>query len=173
MNPIHILSLLLFLASAWAVIATLDARGRLPISIFGRHLFFFAASSERGRNTLAMLLRNFNTKPIFKLDAPNVKRAIMQDGIVINYTDPDVHELLGNAGSGLGIIVKNPLVAAKKAAFFLKINHFSEEIILGETIDPTAEPNKFVFVRTDALKDAVLVFARHPLKSGARPPFWK
>ena len=55
----------------------------------------------------------------------------------------------------------------RTAAELLRRHGCSGEVVLG------AEPGlPITFVRTDALKNSALVFRKHVLKMGARPPAW-
>jgi hypothetical protein len=159
---------LVVLAFFLGVIATLFVvRGPIPFIDRGFHIY--AARDLRARNAMVEMLSVFGLKPRFRIDSSSFKRILMSDNLtVINHTDPELWESMGSPAAGLAIVVKNPVAAARAAAWALEDRGYSSQV-LGE-LDTDVPPGTMVFVKTNALMGTVLVFRRHFFKLGKRPP---
>ena len=84
-----------------------------------------------------------------------------------HHPHPQMSEVLGNPAGALGFVFNDPERAAREAAQILKGAGFEAEVIRN------AEPGlPIAFVKTNALTNGALVFRKHVLKMGQKPPAW-
>ena len=143
------------------------ARDRNPLPFPDRDYQVFSAASHTGLLALEELMQHFGHRPRFRIDSEQVDRTVFSNGTIINAPQPHMLAQLGDPDAALGFVVTDPECAAREAAELLRRHGCSGEVVLG------AEPGlPITFVRTDALKSSALVFRKHVLKMGARPPAW-
>jgi hypothetical protein len=143
------------------------ARDRNPLPFPDRDYQVFSAASTTGLIALEALMQHFGHRPRFRIDSEQVDRTVFSNGTIINAPQPHMLAQLGDPAAALGFVVRDPELAAGEAAELLRQGGFNAEVVLG------AEPGlPITFVRTDALKNAALVFRKHVLKMGERPPAW-
>lgn len=112
-------------------------------------------------------MQNFGHTPRFRIDTDQVDRTIFSNGTIINYPHPELLAQLGMPGGALGFVVDDPEHAAQESAKLLHDAGFDAEVILN------AEPGlPIAFVKTNALINGALVFRKHVLKMGKKPPAW-
>jgi hypothetical protein len=145
------------LALLWALFA-LNGRNLLPVPDLGSRIV--ATPSVEAQRAIVELLALHGLRQRFRGDTEGVKRAILWDGFtLITAVSPSVREkLLGTAG-GLGVVVKDPVVAAEAAATYLRARGFSATVVRD------AEPElPICHVVTDALIGVNLNFRKHALR---------
>lgn len=142
-------------------------RDRNPLPFPDRDYHVFSVSSSTGLIALEELMQHFGHSPRFRIDSDQVDRTVFTNGTIINFPHSEILTQLGDPAAALGFVVRDPDAAARDAVELLRARGFSAELILG------AEPGlPIAFVKTDALKNAALVFRKHVLKMGQRPPSW-
>lgn len=159
-----LLPLATVLLALWTLALVTD---RNPLPFPDRDYQVFSASSADALMAMEEVMQSLGQRPRFRADSPNVQRTIFASGTIINQPDPRMFELLGPHGAALGFVVDDPDATARRVAAQLQRWGFQAESVHG------AEPGlPIAFVRTDALKDSVLVFRKHMLKMGAKPDEW-
>lgn len=143
------------------------ARDRNPLPFPDRDYHVLSTSSLVGLVALEELMQQFGHAPRFRIDSDQVDRTVFTNGTIINYPHPDMLARLGDPAAALGFVVPDPDAAARAAIDMLQRRGFHAELVLD------AEPGlPIAFVKTDALKNAALVFRKHVLKMGQKPPRW-
>jgi hypothetical protein len=156
---------LMLLVFTWAAAVAAD---RNPLPFPDRNYQVFTTPSPEAKRAVIDLLGEHGSKPRFRLDTGGVERAIFWDGTIINYTHPDLYDRLGRPAAAIGLVVADPAVSALAAVHHLRDRGFRADMIEG------AEPGlPIVFVTTDALNGSALVFRKHRLRMGKRPPAWE
>jgi hypothetical protein len=156
------IALLLLLAWTYGL-----ARDRNPLPFPDRDYHVFSAASPSGLIALEDLMQHFGHAPRFRIDSAQVDRTVFTNGTIINWPRPDALSQLGDPAGALGFVVRDPDDAAREAIDLLRRNGFQAELV------PEAEPGlPIAFVKTDALKSAALVFRKHVLQMGQKPPSW-
>jgi hypothetical protein len=116
---------------------------------------------------LERLMVLFGHRPRFRIDSDNVERTVFSNGTILNRPHPQMAARLGEPAGALGFVVPDPERAAREAAQLLNASGFQAEVLLD------AEPGlPIAFVKTDALLSGALVFRKHVLKMGQKPPVW-
>ena len=148
------LSVLVFLGVlTWA---GLLAAGKNPLSYPDAGSRIFAATSPESKQVIVELLAQHGIEERFQVDTSGIRRSIMWDGTIINFSPPDVSRKLGNPSASIGLVSSDPVASANAAANFLKSRGFSAEVVLD------AEPAlPIAFVVTDAMVGTVLNFRKH------------
>jgi hypothetical protein len=140
---------------------------RNPLPFPDRDYHVFSASSRPALVALERLMQQFGSSPRFRIDSDQVDRTVFSNGTIINHPHPQISATLGNPGGGFGVVVSDPDRAARESAQLLQEAGFHAEVILD------AEPGlPIAFVKTDALISGALVFRKHVLKMGQKPPAW-
>jgi hypothetical protein len=156
--------ILLLLLVAWTYSL---ARDRNPLPFPDRDYHVFSAASPSGLIALEDLMHHFGHAPRFRVDSAQVDRTIFTNGTIINSPHPKILAQLGAPAGALGFVVRDPEAAAHDAVNLLRRQGFSAEIV------SDAEPGlPIAFVKTDALMNAALVFRKHVLHMGRKPPSW-
>ncbi|CAN5758082.1 hypothetical protein BH23GEM6_BH23GEM6_24720 [soil metagenome] len=159
-----VLGVVLLLAGWSAALAT----DRNPLPFPDRNYTVFTTSSPEAKATLIDLLGQHGYRPRFRLDTEGVERAIFWNGTIVNYTHPELFDRLGRPPAAIGLVVEDPVASALDAVRHLRGRGFEATMI------EDAEPGlPIVFVTTDALNSSVIVFRKHVLKMGTRPPAWQ
>jgi hypothetical protein len=152
------------LLAAWTVSLVRD---RNPLPFPDRDYTVFSAKSTLALIALEELMQMHGHVPRFRIDSDNVERTIFSNGTIINHPRQTMLDRLGQPGAALGFVVADPEQAARETAELLRRNGFAAEVILD------AEPGlPITFVSTDALSGSVIVFRKHVLKMGQKPPAW-
>ena len=148
------LAALIFLGvAAWA---GLMAAGRNPLPFPDPGSRIFAASSPDAKQAIVDLLAQHGIDERFQIDSSGIRRSIMWDGTIINFSPPEVAAKLGNPSASIGLVSADPEASAHAAAAFLKSRGFSAQVVLD------AEPAlPIAFVVTDAMVGTVLNFRKH------------
>ena len=140
---------------------------RNPLPFPDRDYHVFSASSRPALAALERLMHTFGHHPRFRIDSDQVDRTVFSNGTIINHPHPQISATLGTPGGALGFVVGDPDRAARESAQHLQAAGFQAEVILD------AEPGlPIAFVKTNALISGALVFRKHVLKMGQRPPAW-
>ncbi|GAB2654352.1 hypothetical protein [Arenimonas aestuarii] len=140
---------------------------RNPLPFPDRDYHVFSASSPSALAALERLMQNHGHRPRFRIDSEEVDRTVFSNGTIINCPRPRIAGVLGNPGGALGFVVDDPDESARESARQLEQAGFQAEVILG------AEPGlPIAFVRTNALISSAIVFRKHVLKMGKKPPAW-
>ena len=140
---------------------------RNPLPFPDRDYHVFSASSPPALAALERLMQNFGHRPRFRIDTDQVDRTVFSNGTIINHPHSQISEALGKLGGALGFVVSDPNGAARESAQILEAAGFQAEVILD------AEPGlPIAFVKTNALISGALVFRKHVLKMGKKPPDW-
>ena len=140
---------------------------RNPLPFPDRDYHVFSASSTSALAVLEQLLQKFGHNPRFRIDSDQVDRTVFSNGTIINHPLPQITATLGKPGGALGFVVGDPDRAARESAQLLQEAGFQAEVILD------AEPGlPIAFVKTNALISGALVFRKHVLKMGQKPPAW-
>jgi hypothetical protein len=155
-------AVLLLIAYLVALIAD-----RNPLPFPDRDYHVFSASSRPALVALERLMQQFGHVPRFRIDSEQVDRTVFSNGTIINHPLPQISATLGNIGGALGFVVDDPNRAARESALLLQRAGFEADVILD------AEPGlPIAFVKTNALISGALVFRKHVLKMGQKPPAW-
>lgn len=140
---------------------------RNPLPFPDRDYHVFSASSPAALAALERLMQNFGHRPRFRIDSDQVDRTVFSNGTIINHPHAQISDVLGKPGGALGFVVDDPQGAARESAQLLEAAGFRAEVILD------AEPGlPIVFVKTNALIGGAVVFRKHVLKMGKKPPAW-
>lgn len=140
---------------------------RNPLPFPDRDYHVFSASSRSALAALERLMQKFGHNPRFRIDSDQVDRTVFSNGTIINHPHPEVTAVLGTSGGALGFVVSDPDGAARESAQLLQAAGFQAEVVLN------VEPGlPIAFVKTNALSSAALVFRKHVLKMGQKPPAW-
>jgi hypothetical protein len=143
------------------------ARDRNPLPFPDRDYHVISTSSQAGLSALEELMQQFGHAPRFRIDSDQVDRTVFTNGTIINSPHPHMLAQLGDPAAALGFVVPDPDAAAAKAIDLLRRHGFRADVVVdAESGLPIA------FVTTDALKSAALVFRKHVLKMGQKPPRW-
>ena len=152
------------LLAAWTVSLVRD---RNPLPFPDRDYFVFSAKSTPALIALEELMRSHGHVPRFRVDSDDVERTIFSNGTIINHPRQTMLDRLGQPAAALGFVVADPEQAARETAELFRRNGFTADVILD------AEPGlPITFVTTDALSGSVIVFRKHILKMGQKPPAW-
>jgi hypothetical protein len=152
------------LLAAWT--ASL-VRDRNPLPFPDRDYHVFSAKSTSALIALEELMQLHGHEPRFRVDSDDVERTIFSNGTIINHPRESMLDRLGEPGAALGFVVADPEQAARETADLFRRSGFSAELILN------AEPGlPITFVATDALSGSIIVFRKHILKMGQKPPAW-
>jgi hypothetical protein len=147
------------------LVAVLTDRNPLPFPDRDYHVF--SASSLPALVALERLMQLFGHRPRFRIDSDNVERTLFSNGTIINRPHPQMAAQLGEPAGALGFVVPDPERSARDAAQLLAASGFQAAVILD------AEPGlPIAFVKTNALVSGALVFRKHVLKMGQKPPAW-
>ena len=164
-NAVIVLAALVVLVLVAYLVALITDRNPLPFP--DRHYHVFSASSPAALIALERLMQDFGHRPRFRIDSEQVDRTVFSNGTIINSPHPAMAAALGNPGGALGFVVGDPVAAANESARVLEAAGFRAEVVLD------AEPGlPIAFVKTDALISGVVVFRKHVLRVGQRPPAW-
>lgn len=156
--------LVVLLALLWAYSV---ARDRNPLPFPDRDYHVLSTSSLAGLIALEELMQQFGHAPRFRIDSEQVDRTVFTNGTIINFPHPDMLARMGDPAAALGFVVADPDAAARAAVDLLQRRGFRADVVRD------AEPGlPIAFVQTDALKNAALVFRKHVLKMGQKPPRW-
>jgi hypothetical protein len=141
--------------------------GRKPLPFPDRDYHVFSASSRPALVALERLMQQFGHTPRFRIDSDQVDRTVFSNGTIINHPHPQMFASLGKPGGALGFVVGDPERAARESARLLHEAGFQADVILD------AEPGlPITFVTTNALTSGALVFRKHVLQMGQKPPAW-
>jgi hypothetical protein len=152
------------LLAAWT---TSLVRDRNPLPFPDRDYHVFSAKSTQALIALEELMQTHGHKPRFRVDSDVVERTIFSNGTIINHPRQTMLDRLGQPGAALGFVVVDPEQAARETADLFRRSGFTAEVILD------AEPGlPIAFVATDALSGSIIVFRKHILKMGQKPPAW-
>lgn len=142
-------------------------RDRNPLPFPDRDYHVFSVSSRPALAALERLMQKFGHIPRFRIDSEQVDRTVFSNGTIINHPHAQISTTLGSPGGALGFVVDDPDRAARESAQLLQEAGFQAEVILN------AEPGlPIAFVTTNALLSGALVFRKHVLKMGQKPPAW-
>jgi hypothetical protein len=146
-------------------VALINDRNPLPFPDRDYHVF--SVSSGPALVAFEGLMQKFGHTPRFRIDSDQVDRTVFSNGTIINHPHSQILTTLGNPGGALGFVVDDPNRAARESAQLLQAAGFQAEVILD------AEPGlPIAFVKTNALISGALVFRKHALKMGQKPPAW-
>lgn len=143
------------------------ATDRNPLPFPDRDYHVFSASSPEALEALERIMQNHGHRPRFRIDSEEVDRTVFSNGTIINYPRARIAGVLGNPGGALGFVVDDPDASAREGARLLQEAGFQAEVVLD------AEPGlPIAFVRTNALVSGAIVYRKHVLKMGKKPPAW-
>ena len=161
---ILVVALGVLLLTAFSIALATD---RNPLPFPDRDYHVFSTPSLSALSAMERLMQNFGHIPRFRIDSDQVDRTVFSNGTIINYPHPELLAHLGMPGGALGFVVDDPEHAAQESATLLREAGFDAEVILN------AEPGlPIAFVKTNALINGALVFRKHVLKMGKKPPAW-
>jgi hypothetical protein len=150
---IALISLIFLAVLTWA---GLMAAGKNPLPYPDTGSRIFTAASPESKQAIVDLLAQHGIEERFQVDSSGIRRSIMWDGTIINFSPPEVSRKLGNPSASIGLVSNDPVASANAAAAFLKSRGFSAEVVLD------AEPAlPIAFVVTDAMVGTVLNFRKH------------
>lgn len=165
--PKVLLWLLVLAVASVGAWATALATDRNPLPFPDRDYHVFSASSPEALQALEEIMGGYGNRPRFRVDSENVNRTVFSNGTIINDPQPDMLGRLNDPSGALGFVVPDPDKAAQETAELLRRRGFQAEVVRD------AEPGlPITFVTTDALRGTVLVFRKHVLRMGPRPPAW-
>ena len=154
----------MLLLVAWTVSLVRD---RNPLPFPDRDYHVFSARSTSALIALEELMRTHGHEPRFRVDSDEVERTIFSNGTIINHPRETMLDRLGQPAAALGFVVADPEKAARETAELFRKSGFTADVVLN------AEPGlPITFVSTDALSGSVIVFRKHILKMGQKPPAW-
>jgi hypothetical protein len=157
-------ALVVVLLVAYLVLLITD---RNPLPFPDRDYHVFSASSLRALVAFEQLMQQHGHRPRFRIDSSEVDRTVFSNGTIINHPHAQIADVLGNPGGAIGFVVSDPTRAAREAAQLLQSAGFQADVILD------AEPGlPITFVKTNALISGALVFRKHVLAMGQKPPAW-
>ncbi len=140
---------------------------RNPLPFPDRDYHVFSASSPAALVALEQLMQHHGHRPRFRIDSQEVDRTVFSNGTIINYPRPGIFDALGQPGGALGFVVEDPEAAARDAASRLQAAGLQAEVVLD------AEPGlPIAFVKTNALVSGAIVYRKHVLEMGQKPPEW-
>lgn len=152
------------LLAAWT---TSLVRDRNPLPFPDRDYHVFSAQSTPALIALEELMQLHGHVPRFRVDSDDVERTIFSNGTIVNHPRQAMLDRLGQPSAALGFVVVDPEHAAREAVELFRRNGFTAELILD------AEPGlPIAFVTTDALSGSAIVFRKHILQMGQKPPAW-
>jgi hypothetical protein len=152
------------LLAAWTISLVRD---RNPLPFPDRDYHVFSAKSTAALIALEELMQKHGHVPRFRVDSDEVERTIFSNGTIINHPRQAILGRLGQPAAALGFVVADPEQAAEETAALLRRSGFTADVILD------AEPGlPITFVTTDALSGSVIVFRKHVLQMGQKPPAW-
>ena len=164
-NVLILLSVVAVVLLIGFLVALITNRNPLPFPDRDYHVF--SARSRPALAALERLMQRHGHHPRFRIDSDQVDRTVFSNGTIINHPHPEMFAMLGQPGGALGFVVGDPDRAARESAQLLQEAGFEAEVILD------AEPGlPIAFVKTDALVSGALVFRKHVLKMGQKPPAW-
>ena len=150
---IALTAVIFFVMLTWA---GLMATGKNPLPYPDPGSRIFAATSPESKRVIVELLAQHGIEERFQADSSGIRRSIMWDGTIINFSPPEVSRKLGNPSASIGLVSSDPVASANAAAAFLKSRGFSAEVVLD------AEPAlPIAFVVTNAMVGTVLNFRKH------------
>lgn len=153
-----------FALAAWAMAL---ANNRNPLPFPDHHYHVFSASSEKGLEAMERVMMSYGIRPRFRIDSENVDRTVFSNGTIINNPHPGMTTSLNDPAGALGFVVPSPDEAAQHTANELRRSGFEADVVLN------AEPGlPIAFVTTNALRGTAIVFRKHVLKMGSKPPSW-
>jgi hypothetical protein len=148
-----LVGLSLVVMGTWLALLLAD-RNPLPFPDRGSRIF--AAASPEAKQAMVELLAQHGIDERFQIDSSGIRRSIMWDGTIINYSPPEVSQKLGMPGASIGLVAENPEASAREAAQFLQSRGYQARVVLD------AEPElPIAFVVTDAMVGTVLNFRKH------------
>lgn len=140
---------------------------RNPLPFPDRDYHVFSASSPEALVALEQLMQKHGHRPRFRIDSNEVDRTVFSNGTIINHPRAEMFAALGRPGGALGFVVDDPEAAARDAAQLLQSAGLQAEVVLD------AEPGlPIAFVKTDALISGAIVYRKHVLEMGRKPPAW-
>lgn len=143
------------------------ATDRNPLPFPDRDYHVFSASSPAVLVALEQVMQTHGHRPRFRIDSEEVDRTVFSNGTIINYPRPQMFAALGQPGGALGFVVEDQDASAHETARMLQAAGLRAEVVLN------AEPGlPIAFVKTDALVSGAIVFRKHVLKMGKKPPAW-
>lgn len=161
---VHLVALGVLVLIAFVLALVTD---RNPLPFPDRDYHVFSASSPEALVALEQLMQSQGHRPRFRIDSPGVDRTVFSNGTIINHPSPEMFNALGQPGGALGFVVDDPEAAARDAARLLQEAGLQAEVVLD------AEPGlPIAFVRTDALISGAIVYRKHVLQMGQKPPAW-
>jgi hypothetical protein len=129
---------------------------RNPLPFPDRGSRIFAAASPEAKQVIVELLAQHGIDERFQLDSSGIRRSIMWDGTIINFSPPEVSQKLGMPSASIGLVAENPEASAREAAQFLQSRGYQARVVLD------AEPElPIAFVVTDAMVGTVLNVRKH------------
>lgn len=156
-------------------IGGLSVRAYMKSMLRDRGFRVFAASSKEAQDSLLKVTSQNGLPPRRRIEEEggHVRRALLEDNMtVINVTDPEASQEIGDPSAALMMKAKDPKAAASLAAETLMADGFTAEIVGHTTITDEVQ-GKMVFLHTDALKPgASLGFREHVKDMGPMPPRW-
>ena len=146
--------------AAWLTLLLAD-RNPLPFPDPGSRIF--SAASPEAKDVVVELLAQHGVHERFQADSSGIRRSIMWDGTIINFSPPDVSQKLGLPSASIGLVASDPEASAREAAEFLRSRGYTARVVLD------AEPElPIAFVVTDAMVGTVINF-RKPISQMPRP----
>ena len=146
--------------AAWLALLLAD-RNPLPFPDPGSRIF--SAASPAAKDAVVELLSQHGVHERFQADSSGVRRSIMWDGAIINYSPPEMTQKLGLPAASIGLVASDPEASAREAAEFLQSRGYTARVVLD------AEPGlPIAFVITDAMVGTVINF-RKPISQMPRP----
>lgn len=142
-------------------------RDRNPLPFPDRDYHVFSAKSTLALIALEELMQLHGHVPRFRVDSDEVERTIFSNGTIVNYPREEMLAKLGAPSAALGFVVDEPAQAASETVALFRRHGFTADVILD------AEPSlPIAFVTTDALSGSAIVFRKHILEMGQKPPAW-
>lgn len=142
-------------------------RDRNPLPFPDRDYHVFSIGSTPALIALEELMQVHGHAPRFRVDSDNVERTIFSNGTIVNHPRQAMLAQLGNPSAALGFVVDDPEQAARHAVALFRKSGFTADVVLN------AEPGlPIAFVTTDVLSGSALVFRKHILQMGQKPPAW-
>lgn len=159
-----LIGVLLVVVGGWSAAIATD---RNPLPFPDRDYHVFSAATPSALVALERLMQTHGHRPRFRIDTDQVERTIFSNGTIINYPQRQLLDRLGSPAGALGFVVSDPEQAAEDAVRLFRDSGFEAEVIRD------AEPGlPIAFVRTTALSGAAIVFRKHVIHMGQKPPAW-